>query len=181
MQRYFKNLFHRVRPYDIRTSIELLVKRPLDYSFPSGHTAASFTAVVALSFAGEKRAWKAALVLACLIAFSRMYLYVHYPTDVLGGVLVGIAAGYGGYRVVKALEQYKRKNNTAFYESPVLWYDNSQIITLQKGAFSMGDTSNIKKKTDRTRDPGSCGCRKDDALRIHAAQGRYCGQYRQSR
>ena len=112
-----KNLFHRVRPYDIRTSIELLVKRPLDYSFPSGHTAASFaavaalyfTAVVALSFAGEKRAWKAALVLACLIAFSRMYLYVHYPTDVLGGVLVGIAAGYGGYRVVKALEQYKKE------------------------------------------------------------------------
>ena len=103
------NLFHRVRPYDIRTSIELLVKRPLDYSFPSGHTAASFTAVVALSFAGEKRAWKAALVLACLIAFSRMYLYVHYPTDVLGGVLVGIAAGYGGYRVVKALERYKKE------------------------------------------------------------------------
>lgn len=88
---------------------KLLVKRPLDYSFPSGHTAASFTAVVALSFAGEKRAWKAALVLACLIAFSRMYLYVHYPTDVLGGVLVGIAAGYGGYRVVKALEQYKKE------------------------------------------------------------------------
>ena len=88
-----KNLFHRVRPYDIRTSIELLVKRP----------------VVALSFAGEKRAWKAALVLACLIAFSRMYLYVHYPTDVLGGVLVGILAGYGGYRVVKALEQYKKE------------------------------------------------------------------------
>ena len=104
-----KNLFHRVRPYDIRTSIELLVKRPLDYSFPSGHTAASFAAVVALSFAGEKRAWKAALVLACLIAFSRMYLYVHYPTDVLGGVLVGILAGYGGYRVVKALEQYKKE------------------------------------------------------------------------
>lgn len=65
--------------------------------------------MVALSFAGEKRAWKAALVLACLIAFSRMYLYVHYPTDVLGGVLVGIAAGYGGYRVVKALEQYKKE------------------------------------------------------------------------
>ena len=102
-------LLAAVRPYDIRTSIELLVKRPLDYSFPSGHTAASFTAVVALSFAGEKRAWKAALVLACLIAFSRMYLYVHYPTDVLGGVLVGIAAGYGGYRVVKALEQYKKE------------------------------------------------------------------------
>ena len=102
-----KNLFHRVRPYDIRTSIELLVKRPVDYSFPSGHTAASFTAVVALD--GEYSAWKSALFLACLFAFSSMYLYVHYPTDVLGGVLVGILAGYGGYRVVKALEQYKKE------------------------------------------------------------------------
>ena len=104
-----KNLVARTRPYDVNTGVQLLVSRLHDYSFPSGHTAASFTAVVALSFAGEKRAGKAALVLACLIAFSRMYLYVHYPTDVLGGVLVGILAGYGGYRVVKALEQYKKE------------------------------------------------------------------------
>ena len=104
-----KNLVARTRPYDVNTGVHLLVAKLHDYSFPSGHTAASFTAVVALSFAGEKRAWKAALVLACLIEFSRMYLYVHYPNDVLGGVLVGIAAGYGGYRVVKALEQYKKE------------------------------------------------------------------------
>jgi len=62
-----------------------------------------------LYLAGEKKLWKFALVLACLIAISRLYLYVHYPTDVLGGVLVGILAGYGGYRVVKALEQYKKE------------------------------------------------------------------------
>ena len=104
-----KPLVARPRPFTSDPARILLIPRPEDYSFPSGHTAASFTAVVALSFAGEKRAWKAALVLACLIAFSRMYLYVHYPTDVLGGVLVGIAAGYGGYRVVKALEQYKKE------------------------------------------------------------------------
>ena len=98
-----KNLFHRVRPYDIRTSIELLVKRPVDYSFPSGHTAASFAAVAALYFAGAKKWWKITLPLAILMAFSRMYLYVHYPTDVLGGMIVGCAAGYFGNRLAAHL------------------------------------------------------------------------------
>lgn len=75
-----------------------------DYSFPSGHTAASFASVTALYLAGEKKLWKPALVLACLIAVSRLYLYVHYPTDVLGGMVFGILAGYVGYRLVKFLE-----------------------------------------------------------------------------
>ena len=65
-------------------------------SFPSGHTAASFTAVTALYCAGEKKLWKISLVLAVLIAFSRLYLYVHYPTDILGGILVGLLCGYIG-------------------------------------------------------------------------------------
>ena len=73
------------------------------YSFPSGHTAASFASVVALFMAGERKLWKPALVLACLIAVSRIYLYVHYPTDVLGGILLGILSGYIGYKIMEKL------------------------------------------------------------------------------
>lgn len=91
-----KNIFVRPRPCDVNTAINLLIPRPLGYSFPSGHTSASFAAVSALYFSGERKIWKAALALAILIAFSRMYLYVHYPTDVLGGILVGIFCGYVG-------------------------------------------------------------------------------------
>ena len=103
-----KPLVHRIRPFDVKTGIELLVKRPTDYSFPSGHTAASFASVMALYLAGEKKLWIPALVLAVLIAFSRLYLYVHYPTDVLGGVVAGLAAGALGYWLVKKVEELKK-------------------------------------------------------------------------
>ena len=107
-----KNLVARTRPYDVNTGIQLLVAKLRDYSFPSGHTAASFASAAALNFTGEKKLWKPALVLACLIAVSRLYLYVHYPTDVLGGVVIGIIAGYLGYRLVKVLEdKFSRMKN----------------------------------------------------------------------
>ena len=77
-----KPLIARIRPFDVNSAIQLIVAKPHDYSFPSGHTAASFTAVMALYLAGEKKLWKIALVLAVLIAFSRLYLYVHYPTRI---------------------------------------------------------------------------------------------------
>lgn len=92
-----KNLVARTRPYDVNTAVNLLIEKPVDYSFPSGHTAASFAAVTALYLAGEKKLWKPALVLSVLIAFTRMYLYVHYPTDILGGIAVGIISGYIGF------------------------------------------------------------------------------------
>ena len=98
-----KNLVARTRPCDVNKSIQLLVKRPWDYSFPSGHTAASFASVTALYLAGEKKLWKRALVLGCVIAFSRMYLYVHYPTDILGGAIVGILSGVLGYEIIKLI------------------------------------------------------------------------------
>lgn len=98
-----KNLFARVRPCDVNTAVELLIPRPDDFSFPSGHTAAAFAAVTALAGTGEKKLWKPALLLAVLIACSRMYLYVHYPTDILGGIAVGIVSGYAGARCAALL------------------------------------------------------------------------------
>lgn len=96
-----KNVFARIRPCDVNTAVQLLIARPVDFSFPSGHTAASFASATALFFAGEKKLWKPVLVLAVLIAFSRLYLYVHYPTDILGGIAVGVTAGYLGYLLEK--------------------------------------------------------------------------------
>lgn len=93
-----KPIVLRTRPCDVNLAVQLLIRRPLDFSFPSGHTSAGFTAVFALLYAGEKRLWKPTLILAGLIAFSRLYLYVHYPTDVLGGILVGVVSGWAGSR-----------------------------------------------------------------------------------
>ena len=104
-----KNLVARTRPFDVNTAVQLLVAKPRDYSFPSGHTAASFASVTALYLAGEKKLWKAALVLAVLIALSRLYLYVHYPTDIIGGVIFGSLSGYLGYKIVEWMRKKKEK------------------------------------------------------------------------
>ena len=104
-----KNLVARTRPFDVNTAVQLLVAKPRDYSFPSGHTAASFASVTALYLAGEKKMWKAALVLAVLIALSRLYLYVHYPTDIIGGVIFGSLSGYLGYKIVEWIQKKKIK------------------------------------------------------------------------
>ena len=103
-----KPLIARTRPYDVNTAVELLIRAPRDYSFPSGHTAASFAAAAALWFADKKKLAIPALVLAVLIAFSRMYFYVHYPTDVLGGAILGMVCGWLSY---KLLSQKMKENN----------------------------------------------------------------------
>lgn len=83
-------LVARTRPYDL-LGYEILVRRLGDYSFPSGHTSASFAAATAI-YAIDRRWGAAAYVLAALIGFSRLYLGVHFPTDVLAGAVVGILA-----------------------------------------------------------------------------------------
>lgn len=103
-----KPLVNRVRPCDINTAVQLLVARPLDGSFPSGHTAVSFAAVSALRAAGS-RLWKPAFALALLIAFSRLYLYVHWPSDVLAGAVLGILLGYAARWLTAVLEHRLRR------------------------------------------------------------------------
>lgn len=97
-----KLLVARTRPFDLREGIELIVSKPTDYSFPSGHSSASFAAAAAI-FAHKKKWGAGALVLAVLIAFSRLYLYVHFPTDVLCGTILGCICGMAAYFIVKAL------------------------------------------------------------------------------
>lgn len=84
-----KNLIGRVRPCNIVTDIEMLVKCPSSFSFPSGHTGSSFASATTI-FQYNKKAGIFALILAAFISFSRLYNYVHYPTDVLAGMLFGI-------------------------------------------------------------------------------------------
>ena len=88
-----KPLVARIRPYDLQleefgVTIKLLSGAMHDFSFPSGHTIASFEAAVVLLKNGKKMGIPA-MILAVLISFSRLYLYVHYPTDVIASIILG--------------------------------------------------------------------------------------------
>ena len=103
-----KPLLARTRPFLVDSSIELLIDPPSDHSFPSGHTMSSFAAAVCIYFANKK--WgTAALVLAGLIAFSRMYLMVHFPTDVLAGLLLGILFAWTARWIVEYVYAKRKK------------------------------------------------------------------------
>ena len=87
-----KPVAKRKRPCDLNPDVPLLIRRPTDPSFPSGHTGASFAAVTAM-FLYRNIFWLPSCLLACAIAYSRMYLYVHYPSDVIIDALLDIIAG----------------------------------------------------------------------------------------
>ena len=92
-----KNLIARPRPYTQLPELVMLMKCPADHSFPSGHACSSFAVAGSLLWT-MKRQWNAiripALILAILIAFSRLYVGVHYPSDILVGVAVGLVGSY---------------------------------------------------------------------------------------
>lgn len=88
-----KNLVGRVRPYEMVEGLQCIVAPAIDASFPSGHTGASFASAVSMYWQLPRGFAVFLIVLASLIAFSRLYVGIHYPTDVLGGLVTGIGIG----------------------------------------------------------------------------------------
>lgn len=92
---------------EIISSVNLLVDYEKDFSFPSGHTSSSFAAAVGLFACMEgKKKWYGvyALIVATIIAFSRLYVFAHWPTDVICGLIIGVICGILGYFAWKGIE-----------------------------------------------------------------------------
>ena len=96
-----KNLIARDRPCWIYDTVPLLISAPSSYSFPSGHTFDGFAASVSILLY-NKKAGIFAVIVAAIIAFSRMYLFVHFPTDILASVVLGTVVAVLVHKVVEA-------------------------------------------------------------------------------
>lgn len=103
-----KPLVARVRPYDVMPGIDTLVPRETDFSFPSGHTLASTEGALSI-YAYHKKEGIIAICVALIVSFSRIYLYLHYPTDILGGILLGALATFCSYKGVGAIYERREK------------------------------------------------------------------------
>ena len=101
-----KNIVARLRPFQQESAV-LLIGEPTGYSFPSGHTLTSVIGAIVLAFA-DRRFGYVAIPLAVLIAFSRLYLFVHFPSDVFAAALLGLAIGFGGRYLFKRITASKK-------------------------------------------------------------------------
>lgn len=103
-----KNIFERPRPYTVNPDANVIINKLSSFSFPSGHSRCAVECAVAI-FANNKKWGAAAIVLAVLTCFSRLYLYMHYPTDVLAGACLGVIDGLLAVFIVKKVSEYLAK------------------------------------------------------------------------
>lgn len=106
-----KPLIVRPRPFLVKEGIRLIINAPRDFSFPSGHTLSSVICAVIL-FLRHRNMGIYALILAVVIAFSRLYLYVHFPSDVLFGAIIGVIIAFACVKTVNYFfEKYSKHTN----------------------------------------------------------------------
>ena len=106
-----KPIVERPRPF-LQQEIELLIAAPGGFSFPSGHTSSSFAVATAI-FLKDKKIGIPALILAALMGFSRLYFFVHFPSDVFVGMLEGIFVAIAvTYIIDKLRKRYTNKKAT---------------------------------------------------------------------
>lgn len=98
---FLKNFVARSRPFTVIESLVPLIQKPTDYSFPSGHTACAFAVGFLLFRRLPKPYGILCLILAILIGGSRIYLGVHYPSDVIAGMISGICISYAAEWIVE--------------------------------------------------------------------------------
>lgn len=104
-----KNIVARPRPYRMIETLSILIPEPGEYSFPSGHTSSSFAAGVVLYLMLPKKYGVPAMILAFLIGLSRLYVGVHYPTDVLGGMVMGTLIAVAVVKLTELIEKKVKK------------------------------------------------------------------------
>lgn len=111
-----KDWIGRERPFTFVEGLELIIDPHNSKSFPSGHTTASFSAAFVLAYYLEKYRIPV-LILAGLISFSRMYLYVHFPTDILAGILVGLMASFLAITIILQTQKLREQRQKLKIES----------------------------------------------------------------
>ena len=104
---FLKHVINRARPFSVNPDIMLLIKTPSGASFPSTHSCLAAASTVVL-FAKNKLFGFIALMLTVCIAFSRLYLYVHYPTDVLAGLVLGVLCAWLVLHIFRKVSLGKR-------------------------------------------------------------------------
>lgn len=113
-----KGIIARERPFIQNSAIDTIIRQPSGYSFPSGHSASSFAAATAI-FMHNKKLGIPAYILAALIAFSRLYFYVHFPSDVIIGSLFGVLIGFCVNKLLNSiLERIKKRENKDSGKTP---------------------------------------------------------------